>query len=154
MIAVASNAAAAAPLYLLDTNVLIHAVRGSPTWQRIKAACDPLLTEPRPIVSIVSHGELRSFAEQQEWGALKRDQALFLLGYFARAGIDAPDVLDAYALMDTYSRRNGIKMGKNDLWIAATAHVTGAVLVTTDRDFEHLHGLLLTRLLIEPALQA
>jgi predicted nucleic acid-binding protein len=29
-------------------------------------------------------------------------------------------------------------MGKNDLWIAATAAVTGATLVTTDRDFEHL----------------
>lgn len=142
---------AAAPLYLLDTNVLIHAVRGSPTWQRIKVACDPLMAEPRPLVSVVSDGELRSFAEQQEWGTLKREQALFLLGYFAWAGIDAPDVLDAYALIDTFSRRKGVKMGKNDLWIAATAHVTGTVLVTTDRDFEHLHDELLAQLLIEPA---
>lgn len=29
-------------------------------------------------------------------------------------------------------------MGKNDLWIAATAYVTGATLLTTDADFDHL----------------
>lgn len=30
-------------------------------------------------------------------------------------------------------------MGKNDLWIAATAHVTQSILITTDLDFNHLH---------------
>jgi tRNA(fMet)-specific endonuclease VapC len=29
-------------------------------------------------------------------------------------------------------------MGKNDLWIAATAHVLEATLITTDADFVHL----------------
>ncbi len=29
-------------------------------------------------------------------------------------------------------------MGKNDLWIAATANATGATLLTTDSDFDHL----------------
>jgi len=29
-------------------------------------------------------------------------------------------------------------MGKNDLWIAATAHVIKAHLFTTDNDFNHL----------------
>ena len=29
-------------------------------------------------------------------------------------------------------------MGKNDLWIAATAHASGAILLSTDGDFEHL----------------
>ena len=40
-------------------------------------------------------------------------------------------------------------MGKNDLWIAATAHASGAVLVTTDQDFEHLHGVWLDRELVD-----
>ncbi|MBK9016619.1 MAG: PIN domain-containing protein [Saprospiraceae bacterium] len=31
-------------------------------------------------------------------------------------------------------------MGKNDLWIAATAHATQATLLTTDMDFNHLDG--------------
>jgi tRNA(fMet)-specific endonuclease VapC len=30
-------------------------------------------------------------------------------------------------------------MGKNDLWIAATAALPGLKLVTTDADFNHLH---------------
>lgn len=30
-------------------------------------------------------------------------------------------------------------MNQNDMWIAATAHAIEAVLVSTDRDFEHLH---------------
>ena len=29
-------------------------------------------------------------------------------------------------------------MGKNDLWIAACAKATGAILLTTDNDFTHL----------------
>ena len=31
-----------------------------------------------------------------------------------------------------------VKMGKNDLWIAATTLVVGGVLLTTDADFDHL----------------
>jgi len=30
-------------------------------------------------------------------------------------------------------------MGKNDLWIAATAYVIQATLTTTDKDFDHLN---------------
>lgn len=53
--------------------------------------------------------------------------------------------------MDAYSKHkdsvrkypkgySSIKVGKNDLWIAATAQVTNSKLVTTDRDFDHLDG--------------
>lgn len=34
-------------------------------------------------------------------------------------------------------------MGKNDLWIAATASAFGITLVTTDKDFDHLNGVFL-----------
>jgi len=33
-----------------------------------------------------------------------------------------------------------VTVGKNDLWIAATAQVTNSKLVTTDKDFDHLDG--------------
>jgi len=36
---------------------------------------------------------------------------------------------------------NGLSVGKNDLWIAATAKVTESTLVTTDKDFDHLEGI-------------
>jgi tRNA(fMet)-specific endonuclease VapC len=40
-------------------------------------------------------------------------------------------------------------MGKNDLWIAATASVTNSRLISSDKDFNHLNGEYLDLLLIE-----
>lgn len=62
------------------------------------------------------------------------------------------DLLDAYAEIDTYSKGKlaerplptgytARKMGKNDLWIAATTHLTQANLITNDNDFDHLEGI-------------
>jgi tRNA(fMet)-specific endonuclease VapC len=41
-------------------------------------------------------------------------------------------------------------MGKNDIWIAATAKVTGIPLLTTDPDFDHLEATHLNRIWIGP----
>ena len=60
------------------------------------------------------------------------------------------NLTDTYAQIDAYSQhRNRLfadytfktarNMGKNDLWIAATAALLGLRLVTTDGDFDHLH---------------
>ena len=109
------------------------------------------MAEPTPAYSIVTEAELRSFAEQQSWDVARRQQTAFLLGYFNRMVIEDERIIEAYVLLDNYSRRlstGAIKMGKNDLWIAATAYVLKAVLVTTDKDFDHLDGKYLIRLLI------
>ncbi|HVK05454.1 MAG TPA: PIN domain-containing protein [Armatimonadaceae bacterium] len=63
---------------------------------------------------------------------------------------DVPNLLRAYGIIDAASKTMGFTMGKNDLWIAATAHVTGAALLTTDRDFDHLDPDYLTREWIAP----
>jgi predicted nucleic acid-binding protein len=34
-------------------------------------------------------------------------------------------------------------MGKNDLWIAASAMIAQGTLITTDKDFNHLHETLI-----------
>ena len=59
------------------------------------------------------------------------------------AGLPAADishsaVWSAYAEIELSSIALGVKMGKNDLWIAATTLVIGGVLLTTDADFDHL----------------
>jgi tRNA(fMet)-specific endonuclease VapC len=67
--------------------------------------------------------------------------------------IERREILTAYAEIDTYSQakhpskplaagKTARKMGKNDIWIAATAHVAGPTfhLVTSDHDFDHLNG--------------
>ncbi len=57
-------------------------------------------------------------------------------------------LLERYAEIDAFSQGrleekpltgSSRNMGKNDLWIAATASVLNATLITTDKDFQHLH---------------
>jgi predicted nucleic acid-binding protein len=62
----------------------------------------------------------------------------FLLAHFGRIPVEDNDVLEAYAALDSHSESVGRSMGKNDVWIAAAAYKTGARLVTTDHDFDHL----------------
>lgn len=62
-------------------------------------------------------------------------------------GINFDEVIKAYARIDAYSqgklkksasRFSSRNMGKNAIWIAATASVFDLTLVTTDKDFHHL----------------
>ena len=138
-------------LFLLDTNILIHGARRNEIWEKVILACNPMMSEARPLVHVVSQGEALAFAEQNSWGDARRTQLAFLLGYFDAAQI-GPREIDAYALLDTYSRRLGFRMGKNDLWIAAAAHTTGATIVTCDKDFDHLDSKFLQRLWIDPTI--
>ncbi len=138
------------PLYLLDTNVLVHLVRGDEVWARVRATYQPLLIDPRPIISVVTAGELRSLALQFNWKADKIDQMEFYLGYLKPVSIDDPEIIRAYAVIDAHGQRTGQPLGKNDIWIAATASVTGARLLTTDKDFDRLDPHFLSRDWINP----
>jgi tRNA(fMet)-specific endonuclease VapC len=142
--------AALPSLYLLDTNVLVHLVRGDAVWTRVRATYQPLLIEPRPIVSVVAFGELRSLALQFNWKAEKIDQMEFYLAYLQRVSIDDSEIIRAYSVIDAHLQRTGQTLGKNDVWIAATAAVTGARLLTTDKDFDRLDPLFLSRDWIDP----
>ena len=59
-----------------------------------------------------------------------------------------------YAEIDAYSQgkllsnpvpvgSSARNMGKNDLWIAATASILNITLLTSDKDFDHLNGVYL-----------
>jgi predicted nucleic acid-binding protein len=124
--------------YLFDTNILVYLIRETDIGARIRRQYAPLLVSPRPFICVVSEGELRSLALQWGWSGRKLGQMEFLLGYFWRLPIDTAEMFQAYAAIDADSERRGFSMGKNDLWIAAAAQVTGATLVTTDKDFNHL----------------
>src|SRR5437764_12535108 len=124
------------PLFLLDTNILVHFVRGDAVWTRIRDQYQLLATDPKPLISVLTSGELRSTALQNGWGKRRLDQMEFALGYFDEVFIDSRPLVEAYAVIDAHFQRRGQPFGKNDLWIAATAHVTGARLLTTDHDFD------------------
>ncbi len=141
----------ASPLYLLDTNILVHSVRHDATWGRIRDEYQLLLIDPTPIISIVTAGELRSLALQFRWGPVKLDRMEFALGYFDVVPVEDPALVDNYAGIDAHFQLHGHNMGKNDLWIAATVVRFDAHLLTTDRDYDPLDPLFLTRDWIAPA---
>lgn len=136
--------------YFLDTNILVHLIRRDSIGEHLIREYLLLVTEPRPLISDVSEGELRSLAIQWAWGAQKRNQMEFLLSLFWRFTINKQSVFETYAVIDAYSESLGLPMGKNDIWIAASSSVTEVTLLTTDKDFDHLHPRFLTRDWIDP----
>ena len=74
----------------------------------------------------------------------------FVLGYFQVLTITNSKIIEAYAVIDSHFQLQGHSMGKNDLWIAATAHATGATLLTTDKDFDPLTPMFIARDWINP----
>ena len=60
-------------------------------------------------------------------------------------------VIDHYVELDHYSRSIGRRMNTNDLWIAASAAATGAMLLTTDHDFDHIDSSMMQSTWIDPS---
>jgi predicted nucleic acid-binding protein len=54
-----------------------------------------------------------------------------------------PGAADRYASVKISQQRRGLPLDENDLWIAATALVMGATLVSRDSDFQGVEGLAL-----------
>lgn len=137
--------------YLLDTNILIHIVRFGRKGQEIVRDFNLFSTEQTLLISAVSKGEILSFAKQSGWGKSKMIRLVELLDKTSSVPVsgDSP-LMDAYADIDAFSQGkhpeyaspagfSSRNMGKNDLWIAATAFLLNVALITTDHDFDHLH---------------
>lgn len=136
---------------VLDTCVLIHLLRGNDLGRKIDAQFGLTRGEATVLISAVTLGEGRSLALQWGWGADRIQRMEKLFRGLLVMGVDLDPVLDLYAMIDKHSCDQGRKMGKNDLWIAATAAATHATLLTTDRDFDHIDPSLVSHLWINPA---
>ncbi|HYE21804.1 MAG TPA: PIN domain-containing protein [Tepidisphaeraceae bacterium] len=139
----------ASPVYLLDTNIVIHYSRGKTVGKQIEADYSLLTTPYRPLICVVTSGEVYAFAKKMAWGPAKVTALGHLLSQFVLVDINDPQVIDQYADIDCHSQKVGRRMGKNDLWIAAVAKVAAVPLMTTDGDFDHLHGTHLTVIKID-----
>ena len=136
-------------ILFFDTNIILIYLREQLTKQVIETAFNPFNAANRLVVSVVTIGELKAFSLKNKWGNAKIQKMELFLEKFAVANINKADILNRYAEIDAFSqgRLDGRKlnftarnMGKNDLWIAATASVLDATLLTTDNDFNHLHN--------------
>jgi tRNA(fMet)-specific endonuclease VapC len=136
---------------LLDTNILIHLARGGTASERLEARFGLRSRPLTPWISVVTAGEMLAFAERNGWGKRRVDALKQLISNLVVIDIRTDAVLQAYATVDTHMKRSGTRMNEqNDVWIAATAAATGAVLLTTDRDFDPLHPAHLQREWIDP----
>jgi tRNA(fMet)-specific endonuclease VapC len=136
-------------LYLLDTNIVILYLRSHLTAQEIDEKYNPLGAENTALLSVVSVGELRALGLMNKWGKARMKRLEALLSELLIMDINAEKVIELYAKIDAYSQNRlegkplndtPRNMGKNDVWIAATAAVTQAKLITVDKDFAHLDG--------------
>ena len=99
------------------------------------------------IISYASVGESLAFALKNKWGVGKHEKLENLLDMFEALPISSRSLANAYAEIDAFSQGRhpsltstfrARNMGKNDLWIAATTHLSEGTLLTTDNDFDHL----------------
>jgi tRNA(fMet)-specific endonuclease VapC len=137
---------------LLDTNILIHLVRGNAIAQQVKNYVGSI-TEPQLFISVVNIAEAESLVVQWKWPSDKIERLKKVITSFIAIDIEQnnSELLDAYVNIDAYSQgqrpapngqplnNSSRNMGKNDLWIAATAYAMNAELLTTDGDFDHLN---------------
>jgi len=135
--------------YLIDTNIIVHFVRASMTYERLEKSI-PLFSNNLDVYfSEVSVGEILSISQRNRWGNKKIERMEAVLDALTLIPISYADIYRAYATIDAYSQSHhptlslpqgmtARNMGKNDVWIAATAYVLRATLVTTDKDFDHL----------------
>ncbi len=131
-------------LVLLDTSVLVHLARQDSTGVWIEDQFALSARADRPLISTIKEGEILGFARQRTWGSAKITELTRLLGEVVRVDAGLPEVVDAYADLTVLDVQGGHSTKDNDLWIAATAKATGAVLLTCDHDFDWLNPAMIT----------
>lgn len=134
--------------YVLDTNILLHYLRESELSLWVDRQFNPLDSSNNDaILSVVSLGEIKVISKINQWGQKRLDKIEFLCEELLITDINSEDLIERYAEIDVFSQGKLIgrplntssrNMGKNDLWIAATASILNATLLTTDIDFNHL----------------
>lgn len=124
---------------VLDTYVLVKILQGKVVGTAINARYQLKQRTTTPFISVVTVGELRAFSRSASWGADKRSRLDELLAEFVEVDISSPEIINAYADISTLLRSRGKTVGDNDRWIAATARVLQATVLTNDRDFTPLH---------------
>lgn len=119
---------------IYDTNLLINHIRSK--------SLPPIQT----IISIITIGELEAFSLKADWGAQKINFMRYMIDRYPIADLEI-NIIPVYAQIDAFSQGklqtaplkfSARNMGKNDIWIAATALYLDVELHTTDNDFDHL----------------
>lgn len=127
-------------IVVLDTSVAVDVARNNRLGQKILETYLLRNRTDRPLISVITMGEMLGIAKAQEWSSDKTQVLHELLSEFVKPEL-TPEVIEAYAELVALCRQQNHTMGQqNDMWIAATAKVTGAVLLTGDSGFNWLNS--------------
>jgi tRNA(fMet)-specific endonuclease VapC len=138
--------------YIIDTNIVVLYSKSTDLAKKIEAKYALFSTEKNPLISVVSLGELNALSKKSNYGDTRTMHIENLIKRLFTIKINTKKIIDKYGDIDAYSQgklknnplgTSARNMGKNDLWIAATASVYDLTLVTTDKDFQHLNGVFL-----------
>jgi len=133
--------------YLLDTNIFIAYCRKGLTSQKLERNYQLSRSKNPFYVSVVTLGELNAFIKRNGIGRRKENLINELLEKCYQIDIGYEEVISQYGDIDAFSQAKtkiagydftARNMGKNDLWIGATASHFNLTLLTTDQDFNHL----------------
>lgn len=131
---------------LFDTNIILFIIRDKSSSKALLKLINP--EEKSLFISIVSVAELYSIAFQNRWNSMQLEKLEAFLNGIQIVMVD--DFLtETYMQIDSFSQRKHPdfqtysfttprNMGKNDVWIAATASLLEMKLITSDMDFNHL----------------
>ncbi len=146
--------------YFLDTGIILGYLKSTPYSKIVENKYSPFTAPNLAAMSVVSHGELVSLGYRNKWGAAKLTKLESLIRMIPQVDINNDAIIQSYGEIDAFSQghhpsksltMSARNMGKNDLWIAATAVVSQATLITTDKDFDHLNGIFLPVVYIDPS---
>ncbi|HEX3966374.1 MAG TPA: type II toxin-antitoxin system VapC family toxin [Edaphobacter sp.] len=134
--------------YVLDTSALLNLLRGRELGELIDRTFRLREAPYLHTLSVVTHAELWVLIDRNKWREDKKSIVERVLQEFVTVDVAGSLIVSAYRRVEAASA--GIAMGKNDIWIAATAVITGLPIVTTDKDFNHLNGKLIDVQYIDP----
>lgn len=155
-------------MYLLDTGILIGYARGSEYFQYVKRNFFDKHPDRELITSLVNVAELRAFAVKNSWGNSRISKIEEYLSEYVSILEINDELIEHYVNIDAFAESNkhptetrpsGVTariMGKNDLWVAATAVSvkleTGkeVEILGTDKDFMSISPTLVTSHYISP----
>jgi predicted nucleic acid-binding protein len=132
--------------YLLDTNIILIYSRDSLLYNAIQSKYQLFDNGNKLTVSVVTLGELDGLIKKSKIGLKRQNKIQKMLNEAITLDINDEAIIKRYGDIDTFSQGKLDKkskfsarnMGKNDIWIAATASVYDLTLMTTDKDFDHL----------------
>ena len=129
--------------YLLDTNIILIYGRETEISTAIEEKYHLFDANNSLAVSIVTLGEIDAIIKKLDMGEKRKAHINTIISRLAKVKIDSKEVISRYGDIDAFrqgklqkkgdfSARN---MGKNDIWIAATALSHDITLITNDNHF-------------------